>query len=93
MARRRNRNRLLIPEAHQDVERFKTKVMNQVLGTHIQDPDEIKMEVAKQLDIPLSKEGNGDLKAEDAGKIGGAIGGNMVKEMIRLAEKNLLSKR
>ncbi|SEM68029.1 small, acid-soluble spore protein, alpha/beta type [Lihuaxuella thermophila] len=93
MARRRNRNRLLVPEARQGMEQFKTKVMNQVLGTHFQDSDEIKMEVAKQLDIPLSKEGNGDLKAEDAGKIGGAIGGNMVKEMIRLAEKNLLSKR
>ncbi|MBA4492759.1 small, acid-soluble spore protein, alpha/beta type [Paenactinomyces guangxiensis] len=85
----RRRNRLLVPQARQGVERLKTEVMNQALGTNIQEPGEVKMEVARQLDIPLQKEGNGELKAEDAGKIGGQIGGRMVKEMIRMAEESL----
>lgn len=85
----RRRRRLLISQAREDVDQFKTKVMNQVLGTNIQDPDDVKMEVAKQLDIPLKPLGIGEIRAEDAGKIGGAIGGRMVKEMIRLAQESL----
>lgn len=85
----RRRRRLLISQARDDVDRFKTKVMNQVLGTNITDPNDVKMEVAKQLDIPLKRSGNGEIRAEDAGKIGGAIGGQMVKEMVRLAQESL----
>jgi hypothetical protein len=91
MARRKRR--LLIPDARQRVDQFKAQVMNRALGTHIQEPGNIKMEVAKQLNIPLRKQGNGQLKSEDAGKIGGAIGGRMVKEMIRLAQESLSDKR
>ncbi|TCS92344.1 small, acid-soluble spore protein, alpha/beta type [Hazenella coriacea] len=85
----RRRRRLLISHAREEVDEFKTKVMNKVLGTNILDPNDVKMEVAKQLDIPLNQSGNGDIRAEDAGKIGGAIGGQMVKEMVRLAQESL----
>jgi len=87
MARRKNR--LLVPESREEVNAFKTRIMNEVLGTNIQQHENVKMEVAKQLDIPFKKEGNGSIRAEDAGKIGGVIGGTMVKEMIRLAQQSL----
>jgi hypothetical protein len=91
MARRR-RNRLLIPESGPSLDRFKTEVMSEALGTGIRHPEDVKTEVARRLNIPLKKGGNGDLKAEEAGKIGGAIGGRMVKEMVRMAEQALLQK-
>lgn len=52
-------------------------------------PGEVKYEVAKSLGIPLEHGNNGELTSEQAGKIGGAIGGRMVREMIKMAEKNL----
>ncbi|MBH8597064.1 alpha/beta-type small acid-soluble spore protein [Thermoactinomyces sp. CICC 10523] len=90
---RRGRNRLLVPGAEEGVNRFKKEVVNQVLGTNITNSEDVKMEVAKQFDIPLRKRGgNGDIRAEDAGKIGGFIGGNMVKEMVRLAQRSMARK-
>jgi len=58
-------------------------------GFAVDQPGEVKYEVAKELGIPLQKGYNGHLEAKDAGKIGGKIGGNMVKEMVRLAQENL----
>ncbi len=48
-----------------------------------------KYEIANELGIPLNKGYNGNITASNAGKIGGAIGGNMVKEMVRMAEQQL----
>jgi hypothetical protein len=89
---RRGRNRLLVPQVEEELNLFKTRVMNHLLGTHIENPDDVKLEVAKQLDIPLEPSGNGDIKAEQAGKVGGVIGGNMVKEMIRLVQMSMVKK-
>lgn len=52
-----------------------------------------KFEIAKELGIPLSDGDNGDLTSRQAGKIGGPIGGNMVKDMIRLAQEQLARDR
>ncbi len=52
-------------------------------------PDDVKFEVAKELGIPLQSGYNGELSTEDAGHIGGKIGGSMVREMIRLAQDKL----
>lgn len=52
-------------------------------------PDDVKFEVAKELGIPLQPGYNGELSTEDAGHIGGKIGGSMVREMIRLAQDKL----
>ena len=52
-----------------------------------------KFEIAEELGIPLTNEDNGDLTSRQAGKIGGPIGGNMVKEMIRLAQEQLARDR
>ena len=51
--------------------------------------DQFKFEVASELGIPLSQGYNGDLRTHDAGRIGGHIGGRMVRVMIRMAEEHL----
>ncbi|MDA8346097.1 MAG: alpha/beta-type small acid-soluble spore protein [Thermaerobacter sp.] len=49
--------------------------------------DQFKYEVANELGIDLKHGYNGDITAREAGAIGGRIGGNMVKVMIRMAEE------
>lgn len=51
--------------------------------------DEFKYEVADELGIQLQPGYNGEIRAKDAGAIGGRIGGNMVKVMIRYAEEQM----
>ncbi|WP_282939851.1 alpha/beta-type small acid-soluble spore protein [Paenibacillus sp. RC67] len=94
MARRRSSSRLLVPNASQGMEHFKGEVMSQQgFAVNMNKPDEVKYEVAKTLGIPLSPNDNGRLTTEQAGKIGGRIGGSMVKEMIRMAQQKLLEDR
>jgi hypothetical protein len=52
-------------------------------------PDDVKYEVAKDLGVPLEPGNNGNLTTESVGQVGGKIGGSMVREMIRLAQKQL----
>lgn len=52
-------------------------------------PDNVKYEVAQNIGVPLNDQYNGDLRTRDAGRVGGPIGGQMVREMIRLAEQEL----
>ncbi len=47
--------------------------------------DKMKYEVADEQGVNLKNGYNGDIKAKDAGK----IGGNMVKKMIKYAEEHL----
>ncbi|RXT13618.1 alpha/beta-type small acid-soluble spore protein [Ammoniphilus sp. CFH 90114] len=82
------RNRLLIPEARAGLQKLKQDVMKNE-GYQVNQADDVKFEVAKELGIPLQKGYNGHLEAKDAGSIGGKIGGNMVKEMIRMAQEQL----
>lgn len=51
------------------------------------DFDKTKMNIASNLGIKLNPDYNGNLTCKDAGRIGGVIGGNMVKEMIKFAEE------
>ncbi len=91
MARRRSRPPM-VPEARQGLDRLKAEVMEQQ-GYQIdpERPDQVKYMVAKNMGIPLSPSGNGQLTTEAAGKIGGQIGGAMVREMIKRAQQNLMS--
>lgn len=82
MARRSRRRRS--PEMHQ----FMNDVMRNE-GYQVNPQQEVKYEVAKTLGVPLKPEGNGNLTTEQAGKVGGAIGGSMVREMIRMAQESL----
>lgn len=50
--------------------------------------DDVKYEVASEQGVDLKRNGsNGNLTSKQAGKIGGSIGGNMVKEMIEIAQE------
>lgn len=56
---------------------------------HYKDYEKIKMEIASELGINLNPSYNGNLTTKEAGKLGGIIGGNMVRTMIQIAEENL----
>lgn len=56
-------------------------------------PEDVKYEVAKELGVPLTRGYNGQLPAESAGRVGGRIGGSMVKELVRLAQENLTKRQ
>jgi len=47
--------------------------------------ERMKYETASEVGVNLKQGYNGDIKAKDAGK----IGGNMVRKMIELAERQL----
>ncbi|SEU28253.1 alpha/beta-type small acid-soluble spore protein [Paenibacillus sp. NFR01] len=90
---RRNR-RYAVPGTAAAMQTFKAEVMKQegydVDPAH---PDAVKYEVAKELGVPLQPGNNGRLTTEEAGQIGGKIGGSMVREMIRLAQEQLADKQ
>ncbi|MBS4210139.1 alpha/beta-type small acid-soluble spore protein [Bacillus sp. FJAT-50079] len=86
-------NKILVPEAREGLNELKGRVMKaKGYDVNMSDPNNVKYEVAKEQGIPLKKGYNGQLTSEQAGKIGGQIGGNMVKEMIKMAQKNLINK-
>ena len=87
------RNKILVPEARDELDQLKSRVMK-AKGYHVNtaDPDAVKYEVAKEQGIPLSDGYNGQLTSEQAGKIGGPIGGNMVKEMVKMAQEQMMKK-
>jgi hypothetical protein len=87
MARKR---RPLIPESREALDSLKADVMKQKGYSVSKDnPDQLKYEVASDMQIPLTKGNNGNLTSHQAGKIGGQIGGSMVKEMVRLAQERM----
>ncbi|WP_256759270.1 alpha/beta-type small acid-soluble spore protein [Cohnella sp. WQ 127256] len=87
MARRR---KLAVPGAEQGVRDFKAEVMRaEGYSVDPERPDDVKYEVAEELGVPLTRGHNGNLTTEEAGQVGGKIGGTMVREMIRLAQERL----
>lgn len=87
---RRNRNKLVVPESRQALNQFKNDILQREglipKGT---EPKEVSYEVAKEVGVPLSKGYNGDLSTKEAGKIGGQIGGRMVRELVKIAQEEL----
>ena len=77
------KNKILVTEARQGLDDLKAKLA----GTN--DPDQAKFEMAKEVGVPLQKGYNGQLTSEQAGKVGGKLGGSMVKELVRMAQENL----
>ncbi|SOC09473.1 small acid-soluble spore protein alpha/beta type [Ureibacillus xyleni] len=84
---RRSRNKILVPEARQGLDELKAKVA----GTT--NPDQAKFEIAEEIGVPLKEGYNGKLTSEEAGKVGGRLGGNMVKELVKMAQENLKNKQ
>jgi hypothetical protein len=93
MSRRRN-NRAVVQGAETGLDHLKAKVMkDKGYIVNLNQPDQVKYEVARTLGVPLQPGYNGQLKAEEAGKVGGPIGGAMVREMIRMAQQKLVDDR
>lgn len=89
MARRRRRTPI-VPEARAQMAQFQARVMRDAgFPVDPQRPENVKDEVARTLGINLQPGYNGNLSTEDAGRVGGRIGGTMVREMIRLAQEQL----
>ncbi|PUB16625.1 small acid-soluble spore protein alpha/beta type [Paenisporosarcina sp. OV554] len=87
------KNKILVPEARQGLDQLKNRVMeSQGYGLNSSLSEDVKYEIADELGIPLNREYNGNLTSKQAGTIGGPIGGNMVKEMIKLAQEQLARK-
>ena len=76
--------------SNNELSNLKSAVMKEK-GYHVdpQNPGNVKYEVANEVGVPLKEGYNGNMTAKQAGKIGGHIGGPMVREMIKMAEKNL----
>jgi len=85
MARRGRRRRYVFPNT--DLTPIKRTVARNY--GFFGDPDEVKYHIAQQLNIPLTPGYNGELPSREAGRVGGNIGGPMVREMIRFAEEQL----
>ncbi|WP_153127061.1 alpha/beta-type small acid-soluble spore protein [Peribacillus tepidiphilus] len=83
---RKNRNKILVPEARKGLDELKARV------AHTNSPEDAKFEAAKEVNIPLKKGYNGLLTSQQAGKVGGRLGGSMVKELIRMAQEKLNKK-
>lgn len=79
---------------NKNLDQFKGRVM-EAKGYNVNktDPDAVKYEVAQEQGVPLKKGYNGGLTSEQAGKVGGPIGGNMVKEMVKMAQEQMKEKR
>lgn len=82
------KRRPLVPGARSALNQLKVEVMKKQ-GYQVSSQEEIKYEVAKEVNVPLKAGYNGQLTSEQAGKIGGPIGGNMVKEMVRMAQEQM----
>ncbi|MDQ0220225.1 alpha/beta-type small acid-soluble spore protein [Peribacillus cavernae] len=80
------RNRILVPEAREGLDNLKAKVAN------TQNSDNAKFEAAEEAGVPLEKGYNGQLTARQTGKIGGRLGGSMVRELVKMAEESLNKK-
>ncbi|MBS4179051.1 alpha/beta-type small acid-soluble spore protein [Lederbergia citrea] len=86
-------NKILVPEARAGLDQLKGRVMkSKGYDVNMAEPDNVKYEIAKEQGVPLKKGYNGQLTSEQAGKIGGPIGGNMVKEMIKMAQEQMMRK-
>lgn len=77
------KNKILVPEARNGLDKLKAEVVN------ASDPAAAKYEAAKEVGVPLKEGYNGKLTSQEAGQIGGRLGGSMVKELINMAKKNL----
>jgi hypothetical protein len=80
MARRR---KILVPEARNGLDQLKAKAVNS------QNPEQAKFEAAEEVGVPLKHGYNGRLTSHEAGKVGGRLGGGMVRELVKMAQENL----
>lgn len=81
------RNKILVPEARGGLDVLKAKVAN------ASNPENAKFEAADEVGVPLKKGYNGQLTSQQAGKVGGRLGGSMVRELVKMAQENMVNKK
>lgn len=81
------RNKILVPEARNELDTLKAKVVQST------SPENAKFEAAEEVGVPLKQGYNGQLTSEQAGKVGGRLGGSMVRELVKMAQENLSKKQ
>lgn len=69
--------------------KWQRKIEIKAKVTSSSNPEVTALEVAKELGISLNEGYNGELTSFEAGKVGGKIGGSMVKELIKMAQESL----
>ena len=77
------RNKILVPEARNGLDALKAKVVQ------AHNPENAKFEAAQEVGVPLKKGYNGQLTSQEAGKVGGRLGGSMVRELVKMAQENM----
>jgi len=77
------KNKILVPEARAGLDQLKARVVQS------SSPEAAKFEAAEEVGVPLKKGYNGQLTSEQAGKVGGRLGGSMVRELVKMAQQNL----
>lgn len=77
------KNKILVPEARAGLDQLKARVVQ------ADSPEAAKFEAAEEVGVPLKKGYNGKLTSEQAGKVGGRLGGSMVRELVKMAQQNL----
>ncbi len=80
------RNKILVPEARKGLDDLKAKIAGS------QTPENAKFEAAEETGVPLKHGYNGQLTSQQAGKVGGRLGGSMVRELVRMAKENMNKK-
>lgn len=90
MARRTQRKRIMVPGARNGMDALRVQVLSREgYAVDPNRPDDAKFGVAEKIGVTLKPGYNGDLRTQSAGKIGGVMGGLMVKELVRIAEEQL----
>ncbi|WP_058307333.1 small, acid-soluble spore protein, alpha/beta type [Gracilibacillus massiliensis] len=82
-----NKNKILVPATRDGLDQLKAKI------TNTNDHRNAKFEVAAEQHVALNQGYNGNIKAKDAGKIGGHIGGKMVQELVKMGQQQLHQNR
>ena len=77
------RKKILVEDARTELDHLKAKVAGS------KNHEEAKFEAAKEVGVPFKKGYNGQMTAKQAGKIGGHLGGSMVKALVKMAQENL----
>jgi len=81
------RNKILVPEARNGLDALKARVVKSG------NPEDAKFEAAEEVGVPLKKGYNGQLTSEQAGRVGGRLGGSMVRELVKMAQENLKNRQ
>lgn len=90
-----SRGNPLVPESKEALARLRAEVASEigvptsrVTETH-EGPDVITQGIAHMYGVPLKEDYNGQLTSHDAGRLGGHVGGQMVKRLIAQAQSLL----